>query len=92
MTKAFKIFILCAVFGIVLCAQQPAAAQCAQCSAVVESNSASGDNKTGGLNNGILYLLAMPYIAVAIVGVIWYKKYRRKNVAISMRDEKLHLN
>jgi hypothetical protein len=66
--------------------------QCAQCSAVVESNSASGDNKTGGLNNGILYLLAMPYIAVAIVGVIWYKKYRRKNVAISMRDEKLHLN
>lgn len=92
MTKALKIFILTAVFGIVLCAKQPAVAQCAQCSAVVESNSASGDNKTGGLNNGILYLLATPYIAVAIVGFVWYKKYRRKNVNISMRDERLHLN
>jgi hypothetical protein len=39
-----------------------------------------------------MYLLAAPYLAVAVVGYIWYKKYRRKNVDLNMRDEKLHLN
>ncbi len=45
-----------------------------------------------GLNNGIMFLLAAPYIAVAIVGYIWYKKYRRKDVDINMPEKKLHLN
>jgi hypothetical protein len=27
-----------------------------------------------------------------VVGYIWYKRYRRKDIAIDMRDEKLHLN
>lgn len=71
---------------------QPALAQCAQCAATVESNAKSGSKTADGLNNGIMYLLAMPYLAVAIVGIIWYKKYRRKNVDINLRDEKLHLN
>jgi uncharacterized integral membrane protein len=28
----------------------------------------------------------------AVVGYIWYKKYRRKNVDLNMRNEKLNLN
>jgi hypothetical protein len=39
-----------------------------------------------------MYLLAAPYLAVAALGYVWYKKYRRKNVDLNMRDEKLHLN
>ena len=40
-----------------------------------------------------MYLLAAPYLAVAIIGVIWYKKYRRKDdITLEMREEKLHLN
>jgi len=67
-------------------------AQCAQCAATVESSAKNGDTTALGLNKGILFLLAAPYLAVAAVGFIWYKKFRRKNVAIDMRNEKLHLN
>lgn len=67
-------------------------AQCATCAAAVESDAKNGKSAVNGLNNGILFLLAAPYIAVAIGGYVWYKKYRRKNVNIEMRGEKLNLN
>jgi len=50
-------------------------AQCAMCKAVVESG---GDtSQAEGLNTGILYLMAFPYL---LVGVLLYFifKYRRK--------------
>ena len=78
--------------GVLVFVVMHASAQCAMCTATVESNSASGGNPTKGLNNGIMYLLAAPYLAVAIVGYIWYKKYRKKNVTLEMRQEKFHLN
>jgi hypothetical protein len=67
-------------------------AQCAMCTASVESNNKNGNTTTHGLNNGIIYLLSAPYLAIAAVGLIWYKKYRRKNVNLDMRPEKLNLN
>lgn len=39
-----------------------ASAQCAMCRAVAESGSTNGQNVGGGLNNGILYLMAVPYL------------------------------
>lgn len=80
------------VFGFVMISVKPVKAQCAQCAATIESNAKSGDKTANGLNKGILFLLAAPYLAVAAVGLVWYKKYRRKNVNINMRNEKLHLN
>lgn len=47
-------------------------AQCAMCKAVVEANLESGGNIGAGLNDGILYLMAMPYISMIVVGLIWY--------------------
>ncbi|RRN77163.1 hypothetical protein EIM50_21005 [Pseudoxanthomonas sp. SGD-10] len=67
-------------------------AQCAMCQATVESSLKSGDNTAKGLNNGILYLLAAPYIAIAAIGFLWYKKYRKKNVIIDIEDKKINLN
>ena len=67
-------------------------AQCAMCTATVETNSKAGNTSTNGLNNGIMYLLAAPYLAVGVVAYIWYKKYRRKNVEINMPNERLNLN
>ncbi|GGH23388.1 hypothetical protein [Mucilaginibacter phyllosphaerae] len=87
-----KFLYLIFVFGLLVISAAPVKAQCAMCSANVETNSKSGDNKTKGLNNGIMYLLAAPYLAVAAVGYIWYKKYRRKDVELNMRSEKLNLN
>lgn len=49
-----------------------ASAQCAMCKAVVES----GDAEVAeGLNDGILYLMAFPYI---LVGALFYFIYRYK--------------
>lgn len=45
--------------------------QCAMCKAVVESNMENGDNIGSGLNDGILYLMAMPYISLAVVAFLW---------------------
>ncbi|MEM9647321.1 MAG: hypothetical protein AAF969_02500 [Bacteroidota bacterium] len=49
-------------------------AQCAMCRAVVESE-ASG-NTAEGINNGIVYLMAIPYILVAGLFFFVYKKLR----------------
>jgi len=70
----------------------PAFAQCAQCAAAVKTNASSGSVTAAGLNKGILFLLCAPYLAVAIGGYVWYKKYKRKNVSLDMQNEKLHLN
>lgn len=49
-------------------------AQCAMCKAVVES----GDNEMAeGVNSGIVYLMAFPYILVAIVAYIIYRNRKR---------------
>lgn len=47
-------------------------AQCAMCRAVLESE-ASG-TAAEGINNGIVYLMAIPYI---LVGGIFYVVYRK---------------
>lgn len=67
-------------------------AQCAMCAANVETSHNNGSNKANGLNKGILVLLAAPYLAAAVVGYIWYKKFKRKNIELNMRNEKLNLN
>ncbi len=83
----FAVFVLMLFLNI-----QPLKAQCAMCAANVETSHNSGNNKADGLNKGILVLLAAPYLAAAVVGYIWYKRFRRKNVEINMRKEKLNLN
>jgi hypothetical protein len=90
--KGSKFLLTFLVLGVLVFIAIQANAQCAACTAAVETNNANGGNATRGLNNGIMYLLAAPYLAVAIVGYIWYKKYRKKNVNLEMREEKLHLN
>ena len=67
-------------------------AQCSMCSLTAENSVENGNTQGKGLNAGILLLLAAPYIAIAGVGYVWYTKYRRKNVAIDMKDEKINLN
>lgn len=55
-----------------------AVGQCPMCRSAVESAMQNEDNKKGtGLNDGIVYLLAAPYLAVAFIGGVWY--YRKKS-------------
>ena len=53
------------VFGIILMAlffTIDADAQCAMCKMVPASDMEGGGTKALGLNNGILYLMALPYL------------------------------
>jgi heme/copper-type cytochrome/quinol oxidase subunit 2 len=54
-------------------------AQCAMCRASLES---TGDTaKVEAVNDGIVFLMAIPYILVAIIGFVIYKMYSKKTKA-----------
>lgn len=55
-------------------------AQCPMCRMSAESNLESGGTEGKGLNTGILYLLAMPYLLVGGIGYIWWRNRRRETV------------
>jgi len=55
-------------------------AQCAMCKAVVEANLNSGDDIGSGLNDGILYLMATPYVFVLLFSIFFYLQKRKKEV------------
>ena len=57
-------------------------AQCAMCKAVVETNLESGDTKGLGLNSGILHLMAIPYIAVLVFGILYYIQNKKSNPSL----------
>lgn len=53
--------------------------QCSMCRTQLENNYSTGSpGIAAGINVGILYLLALPYLAVLILGYLWYKS--SKNV------------
>ncbi|MFD2590756.1 hypothetical protein ACFSTE_07910 [Aquimarina hainanensis] len=54
----------------------PVDAQCAMCRAVLESE--EGQSTAKGLNNGILYLMVIPYILIGGIGYVLYKNKKRK--------------
>jgi len=60
-----KTLFLLAVF-LVLMSLENAYSQCSMCRAVLQSEEAQETAK--GINNGILYLMALPYILVGLVG------------------------
>ena len=53
-------------------------AQCAMCRAVLESE--EGGTAAKGINDGIIYLMAIPYILVAGIVFAIYRKYNKKVV------------
>ena len=72
MNKINLIFLLLIFFAIKL------NAQCAMCKAAVEANLKDGGNAGAGLNQGIIYLMAMPYIAMLLFGAFYYLQKRKK--------------
>ncbi len=66
MKKTITFYLLLLAFSL------NTSAQCAMCKAVVESGDAE---LAQGLNNGIVYLMAFPYL---LVGALFYSIYRYK--------------
>ena len=90
--KSIRTVFIIFIFSFMVFSAFEADAQCSMCAMSAENSVQNGNTQGKGLNTGILYLLAAPYLAIAAVGFIWYKKYRRKNVTINIKDEKIHLN
>ncbi len=53
-------------------------AQCAMCRASLESE--GNTMKAEAVNDGIVYLMVIPYLLVAIVGVVVYRMYSKKKM------------
>lgn len=53
--------------------------QCAMCSLNAENSTQHGNSQGNGLNNGILFLLGMPFLIGGGIAILWYKKYRTKS-------------
>ena len=66
---------------VLLIMQQSLFAQCAMCKAVVESNLQTGETIAQNINNGIMYLMAVPYLAMAVIGYLVYKHYKKTHSA-----------
>ena len=55
-----------------------AEAQCAMCKASIESSVKEGEASVGaGINNGILYIMGIPYLLIAAAGFFIYKHNKK---------------
>ena len=65
-------------------------AQCPMCKLSAESNLKNGGTLGRGLNAGILYMLAMPYIVVASLGYWWWRNKRKESlVRVTFTEEEM---
>ncbi|TDW46355.1 hypothetical protein EV144_10619 [Flavobacterium sp. 270] len=55
-------------------------AQCAMCRAALSGE--QNVKKAEAVNNGIVYLMVIPYLLVAIIGVLIYRMYTKKKKAV----------
>jgi len=61
---------------LILLVSISAEAQCAMCRAVLESE--EGQTMAKGINNGIVYLMVVPYVLIGGLGYIIYRKLKSK--------------
>lgn len=75
-----KIFtILSLAIALNMANPTPAQAQCPMCKIAAESNYKHGGEAGKGLNAGILYMLATPYLLVGSLAFVWWRNRRNAN-------------
>jgi hypothetical protein len=52
--------------------------QCAMCRRVAETGHNNDNSAARGLNKGILYLLAVPYVLGGVGAFVWYKNRKKE--------------
>jgi hypothetical protein len=78
--KIIKLFsILALAMTLSLATAPDASAQCPMCRMSAESNLKNGGTDGKGLNNGILYMLATPYMLIGVIGFIWWRNRRKED-------------
>ena len=64
---------------VLYCMPLLAEAQCPMCRMTAESNLANGGQEGEGLNNGILYMLATPYLLIGVIGYVWWRNRKKED-------------
>ena len=67
----------------------PTQAQCAMCRATVESSANTPKGLGKGINSGILYLMAIPYLMATAIGYFWYKHSRKETAKLNRIEDVL---
>lgn len=78
--KKFFVLSLCLTLSFSLQVTTPVEAQCPMCRMSAESNLENGGTEGAGLNTGILYLLALPYLMIGGFAYVWYKNKKKVNL------------
>lgn len=52
-------------------------AQCVACKQTVEAQIQNGTLSPDGINNGIVYLMLIPYLLLLLAGYVFYKNYKK---------------
>ncbi len=72
----FPVFLILSAFALTL---PDVAAQCPMCRMSAESNLENGGTAGAGLNGGILYMLALPYLIVGTIAFLWWRNRRKSD-------------
>jgi hypothetical protein len=73
-----RILKILTLFAFLAVASPQLPAQCPMCKMSAESNLKNGGSTGKGLNTGILYMLALPYLLVGTIGYIWWRNRRKE--------------
>ena len=79
----YKLLILSALLLFVFFFGTDASAQCAMCKGAAEMNMKQGGGDPAGLNRGILYMLAMPYLLVGGIGYWWWRNRQKEQEQVA---------
>lgn len=75
--KLISTLSLVALIGALMLPATRMQAQCPMCRLSAETNLKNGGTEGKGLNTGILYMLAMPYLLVGTIGYIWWRNRKQ---------------
>ena len=84
MKKLFLVIPIILLF--LLIAIEPAFSQCAMCKGAAETSIQEGSKDASGLNVGVLYLFATPYLLAMTIGGLWYWNYRKNKKAVEAME------
>jgi hypothetical protein len=75
----FKILTICLLTLLFSFKSIESTAQCPMCKMSTEQNLKDGGTAGKGLNKGILYMFAAPYLLVGTLGFIWWYNRRKED-------------
>ncbi|MBW7844053.1 MAG: hypothetical protein H3C45_00080 [Bacteroidia bacterium] len=80
------LFLIVLVLLIITPLTDTSAQGCPMCKSTLEEARKNGSMVGSSLNNGILYLLALPYLVATAFGIIWYKNTRNKKSSTASNE------